>query len=510
MRGRKRDQFVILQYLGDALAVALGLLAAYWVKFFSGFDPAATVSIDYLQQFWWAFVLWLGALYFSGAIAAHPRVISFNRARRILYAGFLAAMLAAVRNYFARDLDVARSLYPLSFMLVSIAILSERFLLQCFIRRFLITGGAQSRALIVGLGPVALRLAARFRTHLDMGYDLIGFVSLDERSVGQRIGGVPVLGSQDDLRRLIRDNDVEEVFVTQTDIPNDTFFQLFIDSEKEWARVSFVPSLVEMMRSQIHYDEVAGVPIYSIRETPLQGTNATVKRVFDIVCAGLGLLFLSPLLMLIAFLVKRDSPGPAIYKQTRLGLDGKGFNIYKFRTMRNDAEVTGPQWGKQDDPRQTRIGGLLRRWNLDELPQLWNVVRGDMSLVGPRPERPWFVDKFREVFPRYMARHNVKTGMTGWAQVHGLRGDTSVKQRLRYDLYYIENWSLWLDIKILMLTFIKPARRRPRMLRDQSTRSLTKLANLEEAESADAAAPHGSNGTSQKEAPVKARSRVAG
>jgi exopolysaccharide biosynthesis polyprenyl glycosylphosphotransferase len=309
-----------------------------------------------------------------------------------------------------------------------------------------------------------------------MGYELVAFVSIDDDRVGQTIGGVPVLGTKDDLRRLIRDNNVEDVFVCQTDIPNDAFFQLFIDSEKEWARVNFVPSLVEMMRSQIHYDEVAGVPIYSIRETPLQGSNATVKRIVDIVAAAAGLVFLAPVMLIIAVLVKRSSPGPAIYKQTRLGLDGRGFKIYKFRTMPVDAEKDGPGWGAQDDPRSTRTGRFLRRWNLDELPQLWNVLRGDMSLVGPRPERPWYVDNFREVIPRYSSRHTVKTGMTGWAQVHGLRGDTSIQQRLRYDLYYIENWSLWLDLKILIMTFFSGRRRtRRRSMRSQSMRMLPSL-----------------------------------
>ncbi len=473
MRGRKRDQFVVLQYLSDSLSVAAGLLGAYWLRFMSGLDPDAVASTNYIVQFWWALGLWLACLSFSGVVAAHPRVISFNRARRILYAGALATMLMVVRNHFMREYDVARLIYPMALLCVSAVVVLNRFLLQCFITRFMVTRGAQSRALIVGLGPVALRLAARFKTHRDMGYELAGFVSLDDQNIGQLIGGVPVLGSRDDLRRLIRDNGVEEVFVAQTDIPNDTFFQLFIDSEKEWARVSFVPSLVEMMRSQIHYDEVAGVPIYSMRETPLQGYKASLKRVADIMGAGAGLFVLSPLLLVIAILVKRSSPGPVLYKQTRLGLNGEEFKIYKFRTMTVDAEEHGPAWGRQDDPRSTPIGRFMRTWNIDELPQLYNVLRGDMSLVGPRPERPWFVDRFREVFPRYMSRHNVKTGMTGWAQVHGLRGDTSIQQRLRYDLYYIENWSHWLDLKIIIMTFFTPKRpRRPRLLRDQSIRGL--------------------------------------
>ena len=465
MRGHHRDQFVILQYLGDGLAVAAGLMAAYWFRFASGIDPAATIATDYVNQFWWALLLWMICLQMMRAVVPHPRVISFNRARRLLYASALAVLLIAVRNYFFRDADVSRFLYPMTFLTVSTALVTQRVGLQWIIARFLLTRGARARVLIVGLGPVAMRLAARCMHRPSLGYELVGFVALEDGRVGHRIGGVPILGSKDDLRRLIRDNRVEEVFVTETDIPNDTFFQLFIDSEKETARVQFVPSLVEMMRSSIHYDEVAGVPVYSMQDTPLQGANAFLKRTVDVTLSLAGLVLLSPLLAGIAIAVKYTSPGPVLYKQTRLGLDKREFKIYKFRSMRTDAETHGPGWGGQDDPRTTRVGRWLRRWNLDELPQLWNVLRGDMSLVGPRPERPYYVDRFRELFPRYMSRHAVKTGMTGWAQVHGLRGDTSIQQRLRYDLYYIENWSLWLDMKILLMTFFGSRSRRRRRTR---------------------------------------------
>lgn len=453
-----------MQYLSDSIAVAGGLLLAYWLRFHSGMIPGGIAATNYLQQFWWAFLLWMICLQVSGAVTPHPRIISFNRARRMLHASFLAMLLIAVRNYFFRGVDVSRLLYPLSFLMVSVLLVLMRTAAQAFIARFLLSAGSRARVLIVGTGPVALRLAARCKSQPSLGYELIGFISIGKERAGQSIGGVPVLGTEDDLRRLIRDNGVEEVFVTQTDIPNETFFQLFVDSDKETARVNFIPSLVEMMRSTIHYDEVAGIPVYSMRQTRLQGAKASLKRLIDVTVSFCGLLMLSPLFVILAALVKRSSPGPALYKQTRLGIDGREFNIYKFRTMRADAEQAGPGWGGQDDPRSTPIGRWMRRWNIDELPQLWNVMRGDMSLVGPRPERPWYVQRFREVFPRYMTRHSVKTGMTGWAQVHGLRGDTSIQQRLRYDLYYIENWSLWLDMKIIIMTFFGSKRRRRRMV----------------------------------------------
>lgn len=464
VRAHYRDRFVVLQYFSDCLCVGAGLYAAWWLRFQSGIDPRAYQAADYVEQFWWAFLLWMLCLQLTGCVQAHPRVISFNRGRRILRASILAVMLCAVRNYFLREPDVARLLYPLSILTVTVSLVAGRLALQAVVSRFFMTKGILSRVLIVGLGPVALRMAARFKNKPELGYELVGFVSTSDSRIGQTIGGVRILGVREDLRRLVRDNDVDEVFVTQTDVPNDIFFQLFLDSDRETARVSFVPSLVDMMRSTIHYDEVAGIPIYSMKDTPLQGANAAIKRAFDFVGALVGMVLLMPLMAVIALLVRRSSPGAVLYKQTRLGLDGREFKIYKFRTMHVNAEQSGPGWGSQDDPRATPIGRWLRRTNLDELPQLWNVLRGDMSLVGPRPERPCFVDRFREIFPRYMARHAAKTGMTGWAQVHGLRGDTSIQQRLRYDLYYIENWSLWLDVKILIMTFL-PRRHRPRASR---------------------------------------------
>lgn len=189
-----------------------------------------------------------------------------------------------------------------------------------------------------------------------------------------------------------------------------------------------------------------------MRDVALRGWKVTLKRAMDIVGSAVGLVLLSPLMFLIALLIKIDSPGPALFSQERMGLDGKRFYMLKFRTMRVDAEKDGPGWTRKDDPRRTRVGAILRRTNLDELPQLINVLLGEMSLVGPRPERPIYVEEFRKRIPRYMERHREKAGMTGWAQVNGLRGDTSIEERTKCDLWYIENWSVWLDIKIILLT----------------------------------------------------------
>jgi exopolysaccharide biosynthesis polyprenyl glycosylphosphotransferase len=220
--------------------------------------------------------------------------------------------------------------------------------------------------------------------------------------------------------------------------------------------VKVVPDLLQFIALRAGLEDLEGVPIININDVPLQGFNAIVKRGIDIALGGVFMGLLTLPFSLIALTIRLTSPGPVFYRQERMGLDGKAFTVFKFRSMYHDAERdTGPIWARDDDPRCTPIGRLLRRLDLDELPQLWNVLTGDMSLVGPRPERPFFVDQFKHRIPQYMLRHKVKSGITGWAQVNGWRGNTSLEKRIEYDLYYIENWSVSLDLKIMWLTLVR-------------------------------------------------------
>ena len=220
--------------------------------------------------------------------------------------------------------------------------------------------------------------------------------------------------------------------------------------------IKVVPDFLQFVTLRARLEELDGIPLINVNDVPLQGLNAAVKRVIDIGCTIAGLLVLAAPMAVIAALIRLTSPGPAIYRQERMGLDGRPFMTLKFRSMFEDAERhTGPIWTRRDDPRCTPVGRVLRRFSLDELPQLWNVLRGDMSLVGPRPERPYFVEQFKDRVPQYMLRHKVKAGLTGWAQVNDLRGNTSIEKRIEYDLYYIENWSVALDFKIMWLTVLR-------------------------------------------------------
>ena len=219
--------------------------------------------------------------------------------------------------------------------------------------------------------------------------------------------------------------------------------------------IHVVPDLLQFMVLRSRVEDIDGLPTINLSETPLEGWSRFVKRAFDLIVAGAAIVVLSPVMAAVAVAIWLEDRGPIFYRQVRMGLDGKPFDILKFRSMRVGAENdTGAVWADRDDPRRTKVGRLIRAWSLDELPQLWNVVTGDMSVVGPRPERPQFVEQFRSEYPHYMLRHKVRAGMTGWAQVHGWRGNTSIRKRIEHDLYYIENWSLMLDLKILFMTVV--------------------------------------------------------
>jgi exopolysaccharide biosynthesis polyprenyl glycosylphosphotransferase len=266
-------------------------------------------------------------------------------------------------------------------------------------------------------------------------------------------GDLPVLGSMDDIAELSEKHGIHEVIVTDPDLSPQTTVAFLLECEKICLKASVVPNILEMVVTDVHLDEIGGLPLLGLSGSRLRGGNIALKRVFDIGVAAAMLLALSPIMLAIAIAVKISSRGPVFYRQERVTLYGTSFRMLKFRSMRLDAEdASGPVWAREQDPRTTKLGAFLRRWNLDELPQLINVLLGEMSLVGPRPERPYFVEQFKDEIPHYMARLHVKAGITGWAQVNGLRGNTSLSERIKYDLFYVENWSIWFDVKILVMT----------------------------------------------------------
>lgn len=309
--------------------------------------------------------------------------------------------------------------------------------------------------LVVGAGEMGMAVAQKLFSYGDLGFVVKGFLD-NHKPEGTRIlieGGVPVLGRVSDLGRVIEAQNIQEVYVALELKNYPEILEALQVVNKYPVNVRLIPDLFQLLTLKANIQDLDGYPVISIDEVPLRGVRRVFKRIFDIVVSGLGLLLLSPFLLLVALLVKATSSGPVFYSQERVGLDGRRFRIHKFRTMVAEAEqATGPVMCRPADPRITKIGRILRKYSIDELPQLINIFRGDMSLVGPRPERPEFVREFTDNIPKYMLRHKMKSGLTGWAQVHGLRQGTSIEKRLEYDFFYIQNWSFLLDVKIIWMT----------------------------------------------------------
>jgi exopolysaccharide biosynthesis polyprenyl glycosylphosphotransferase len=310
-----------------------------------------------------------------------------------------------------------------------------------------------ARALIVGSGDIGRSIAGIIGKAPHLGYEVQGFLS-DDDPVGSTIAGLPVLGYTRDIQRVIRVCRVNEVLIALSGIPSHRVLELVADCEDAPVAIKIYPDTFQIItNNELSLGDLEGLPLLSIKMSPLdQQFNRLLKRGLDLIGASIGLVLLSPLMLLIALLVRLQNSGSAIFVQQRVGVNGQPFAMFKFRSMRETAEASGPGWTRPDDERRTALGKFIRRYSIDELPQLINVLLGEMSLVGPRAEQPFFVEQFRHQIPRYMGRHKEKAGLTGWAQVNGLRGDTSIEERTRYDLYYVENWSLLFDIKIIART----------------------------------------------------------
>jgi Undecaprenyl-phosphate glucose phosphotransferase len=349
------------------------------------------------------------------------------------------------------------------FLLLNVALtFGSREVIRQLLERRWRAGIGLKRVLIAGAGDLGRVVVDRILDHRELGFQIVGFV--DDRAGGDYLGhrGLPLLGTIAEVAEIIQRERVDQIYVTLPLEEHGKTVQVIEGAAREGVDVKVVPDLLEFIALRARLEDLDGVPIININDVPLQGLNSALKRGLDMACSAFALLVLGIPLAVVALLVRVTSRGPVFYRQERMGLDGRAFTVYKFRSMFEDAErETGPIWAAEDDPRCTPVGRLLRRFDLDELPQIWNVLKGDMSLVGPRPERPYFVEQFKQRYPQYMLRHKVRAGITGWAQVNGWRGNTSIEKRIEYDLYYIGNWSLRLDFKILWLTlvrgWIKPA-----------------------------------------------------
>ena len=451
---RQRSQILCAWFLiWDLILTSAAWIAAYYLRFGTGWIPVTKAPPD--AQLCW---LNLPLVVLLAAVAYHlTGQYAVHRLRRfreevvcVLKGTALLSLLVMATTFYLHDPYESRVTMVLFSVLVGLSVLAARRLSWSAIRRLRSRGYNQTHAVIVGTGRVARKTALALRHASWMGIRTIGFV---EDRQDRWTSDLNLLGTFADLPDLIRKYRIAHVFIA---LPMSRYddarrvFDLLSRSLCEVRLVADVPDLAGLSLTTTNLD---GLPVIGLRESPHFGLNVVVKRAMDIALSLLGLLVLSPVMLLIALLVKLTSPGPVFFRQERCGLNGESFRMLKFRSMWADAEAeTGAVWAKKDDPRRTRLGTFLRKTSLDELPQLFNVLRGDMSLVGPRPERPEFIHQFEKTIPNYTVRHCVKAGITGWAQVHGWRGNTSLRKRVQYDLYYITHWTPWLDLRILWMT----------------------------------------------------------
>jgi Undecaprenyl-phosphate glucose phosphotransferase len=340
------------------------------------------------------------------------------------------------------------------FLFLDIFLVSlQRYAIRKYLETIWAAGVGVRRALIVGAGEAGHALADKLLDHPATGLKPIGFADDDPKKRLDGYRGLHVLGTTADVRPLIASHQIDTVFLALPVEAYRTMLAILKEVGNEMVDLRVVPDLFQYVTFKAGIEDFDGLPVINLTQNPLEGWNSLVKRSMDIALSAIGLAVMALVLPLVALAIWLEDRGPIFYAQERMGLDGRLFRMLKFRSMRPDAEEeTGATWAKENDPRRTRVGVFLRKTSVDELPQLINVFVGDMSLVGPRPERPEFVREFKERFPQYMLRHRVRAGITGWAQVHGWRGNTSLSKRIEYDLYYIENWTLGLDVKILWLT----------------------------------------------------------
>jgi exopolysaccharide biosynthesis polyprenyl glycosylphosphotransferase len=363
----------------------------------------------------------------------------------------LVVMSAA---FFYREFSYSRIVFGLLWITASVTIFFGRAFVFWLEKRLYAHGRELRHAAIIGRNITAERIYVTLRDHPLLGYKIVGYCAEEPAPDGNELAGAKYLGSFTDAPEIFLKERVELALVSLNLDEHPKLYRLLQQCEGLTIEFMMVPNVVEVMTGGMKVKEIEGIPFIKLKHLPITTWGRIVKRLFDLLVSGVLLLIFSPLLLTIALMIKLGSKGPVLFRQARVGLNGERFEMLKFRSMIVGAEKHDEQAGLgiQDDPRQTGIGKFLRKTGLDEIPQLINVFQGSMSLVGPRPERPYFVEQFKSVIPKYLDRHRVKTGLTGWAQVSGLRGNTSLEERIKYDIYYIENWSLGFDIRILLKT----------------------------------------------------------
>ena len=445
---KENQQFLNrLNTLTDALIIWLMIPVAFWIRYILQNGVVNVTLREYMILGFFYTVVQIIIFYAVGLYRPYRHVPLRRELIRLLAAcalGFVLLLswlsLRHMDNYSRQMLLI---FFLLSFLLLSL----KRIFLRRILKYYRAKGYNLKHILLVGSGNLAKSYLEKIETELDMGYHPLGYIAEREGDLN-----IPYLGGYEKLEDVLEEKKPDEVISAVDAGEFEHTPQIVAACEKTGCKLSAIPIYAEYLSSSQQIDDLDGIPLLNMRRIPLENIgNAFIKRTFDILLSALILLLFSPLMLITAIGVRLSSPGPVIFAQKRIGLNKQPFMMYKFRSMRvNSRQDTA--WSGSEDNRRTAFGSFIRKYSLDEFPQFWNVLKGDMSLVGPRPEIPFFVERFKKEVPRYMIKHLVRPGITGWAQVNDLRGDTSIPERIKYDIDYIEHWSFGFDLKILFMT----------------------------------------------------------
>ena len=445
----------------DGIVTGIAYILAWYLRFESGIVAIEAGTGFYSMETYftalyvivpgYVFLYYIFHLYTPKRMAGRKREF-YN----IVKANSFGALLFIVAIYAVDRRDFSLSMILLFYIMNIVLATIVRNLIHTFLRIMRKRGYNVKYILLVGYSRAAEEYINRMRSNPQWGYVVRGILD-DKVPRGTMYRGVKVLGKIDNLFVILPDSKLDEISVTLALEDYDRLEEIVSLCEKSGVHTKFIPDYNSVIPSSPYMEDLQGLPVINIRHVPLTNTlNLIFKRIVDIVGSVFAIVLVSPIMLITAIAIKLTSKGPVFFSQERVGLHNKSFKMYKFRSMREQTpEHEKDKWTTRDDPRVTKVGKIIRKTSIDEFPQFWNVLKGDMSLVGPRPERPLFVEKFKEEIPRYMIKHQVRPGLTGWAQVNGYRGDTSIRKRIEYDLYYIENWTMGFDIKILFLTVFK-------------------------------------------------------
>lgn len=457
---RKNQRFLTQLYiLTDFAFIQVSFLLAWWLKFKSGWIPKeAALSVETYAL--WSIIYGAIAVFIGISIALYSpkRKKRFSdEVFKIFQIHFISLFVLLSLMFFVKQVDISRYYLAIYMIFNLFFIMIYRYFVKRSLKHFRKKGFNKQFVLIVGAGSLGQKFHDNLRQYPELGFEIVGFLD-DQREWDpvEKVKYKPIMGTVNELEEILERKLIDEVVLALPLDAHHRFPKIVAICEKVGVRTLIIPDFFDYLPARPYFDNFAGMPMINVRDIPLDLTgNRLLKRIFDIVFSSFAILITSPLMLLIAIGVRLTSSGPIIFKQERVGLNRRNFQMYKFRSMRIMPKGTVDNgWTTENDPRRTKFGSFLRKTSLDELPQFFNVLAGHMSVVGPRPERPYFVDQFKEEVPKYMVKHHVRPGITGYAQAHGLRGDTSIEERIEHDIFYIENWSILLDIKIIVKTVV--------------------------------------------------------